>query len=112
MLRVILPQRRKDAKRCRVSKWPSWRLCTFAGKFLTFQKFPSVPAGAVGDFGAGEHTRDFLDATGFVETSHAHLRAAFRRFFLYDQLTVREARDLRLVGRGQHLVRLRKLLEL
>src|ERR1051325_11997157 len=112
MLRVILPQRRKDAQRCRVSKLPSWRLCAFAGKFLTFQKFPSVPARAVGDFGAGEHARDFLDATGFVEASDAHLRAAFRRFFLYDQMTVREARDLRLVRHAQNLVRLRKLLEL
>jgi hypothetical protein len=35
-VKQFLPQRRKDAKRCRVSEWLSLRLCAFAGEIVLF----------------------------------------------------------------------------
>jgi hypothetical protein len=62
-----------------------------------FQQLACVAAGAVRDFGAGEHAREFFDAAGAIEFVDTHLRAAAKRLFLYDQVIMREARDLRLV---------------
>src|ERR1051326_2920768 len=92
VLRIILPQRRKDAKRCRVSTGEI---------FLTLQWFLGVLTGAAVDPAPGKHARDFFDAPRLIEPSDAHLRAALQRFFLDHQMTIRKPRDLRLARTPQ-----------
>ena len=61
-----LTQRRKgakqDAKKLRLSVTLRLRV----KPSLLFQEFSCVAAGAVGDFGAGEHARQFFNATRLV----------------------------------------------
>jgi hypothetical protein len=69
------------------------------------QQLACVAAGAVGDLGARQHTRDFFDASGAIEFIDIDERAAVVRFFLHDEMIVCEARDLRLMRHAQDLIR-------
>ena len=59
-----------------------------------FQQFACVAAGAIGDFSAGEHAREFFDPAGSIEFVDAHRGATLERFFLDDEMVVGKARDL------------------
>ena len=59
------------AQRCKARRKentfaPLLHFATLRETFLLFQEFASVAAGAVGDFRAGEHARQFFNATRFV----------------------------------------------
>jgi hypothetical protein len=86
-------------------------LCAFAGEScLMLQQFFRVATGALGDLGAGEHTRELFNAACFIEASDANLRPALQGLLLHDEMAVGKARDLWLVRDAQHLVCLRELL--
>ncbi len=108
LIERLSSQRRKGAKD-QAKNFASLRLWRKLPLF--FQQLLRVPAGAVGDLGAGEHARHLLDAARLIELTDAHLRAALQSLFLHHQMAVGKARNLRLVRDTQYLVRLRKLLE-
>lgn len=72
-----------------------------------FQQFAGVASGAVGDFSAGEHAREFFNTAGAIEFVNAHQSTASPRFFLHDEVIIGKTSDLRLMRYTQHLVSLR-----